>query len=307
MSTPTYKHDGAVSFLKQDQPLALQIREALMPLDFFVYSKAQEAIAGQDGVGAFREVFRHNARVSMILFRSGWGKTPWTGVEELAIRDHCLNDGWDNLLFVRLEKGGVVPKWIPESYIYLDFEAYGLAELIGITKAKCASLGIEIRPQRTIDRARLLAEKERFATETKKLMEASPEPFLTAANALFDAIDEAFAEMAEGTGWELKTGRNEHGRYVARLGGLSLQLYAQKLYVNACAEAYLAMHVWEGAILTPQEEGRAYVTNPPKQIESARLSLTRTPQNGWCWSRGDAVQSTDEAAGYMLDRVISGR
>jgi len=56
-----YDYDVAISFLSKDEPLALDIRERLAPLRVFVYPKAQEDVAGQEGVAAFRDVFRHRS------------------------------------------------------------------------------------------------------------------------------------------------------------------------------------------------------------------------------------------------------
>jgi hypothetical protein len=68
----SYEYEVAISFLAPDEPLARQVAEALAPLRVFVYSKAQEAIAGREGVEAFREVFRHQAQVAVVLFRPRW-------------------------------------------------------------------------------------------------------------------------------------------------------------------------------------------------------------------------------------------
>src|SRR5438309_8245812 len=125
-----YKYDVAISFVWEDEPLAVQIKERLAPLKVFVCSKAQEKVAGQEGVSAFREVFRHGARVAVVLFRPRWGQTPWTRVEETAIRDHCLEAGWEHLVFVKFAKADKSPPWVPDSYVYLDLEAFDVAELI---------------------------------------------------------------------------------------------------------------------------------------------------------------------------------
>jgi hypothetical protein len=302
MNKHQFKFDGAISFLKQDEALAVQIRDALKPLDFFVYSKSQEDIAGTDGIETFREVFRNSARVSLVLFRSGWAKTPWTRVEETAIKDHCLEFGWDHLMFVRLDKEGDKPKWVPDSYIYLDFKSFTLADLVGATKAKCAKLGVELQPPKAIDKARQIAERQRFDKETSDLMHRSPDPFDEAAGPLFDALDESFKELGNGTGWKLVSGR-DRDTYVARLGKISLQLYPQQLYGNTCHGSYLAVHIVLGAILTPQERG-AIVWGEPTPISNTRLYLARTPEHGWCWSENDAPLSIQDAAASLVERVI---
>jgi hypothetical protein len=44
-----YEYDAAISFLARDEPLAWQVRDALAPLRVFVFSKAQEEVAGREG------------------------------------------------------------------------------------------------------------------------------------------------------------------------------------------------------------------------------------------------------------------
>lgn len=186
-----FDYDVAISFLKQDEGLALRLRDELAPLKVFVYSKAQEEIAGNDGVEAFRDVFRARSRVALVLYRTGWGKTPWTRVEETAIKDFCLAEGWEHLLFVRLEAAADVPRWVPESYIYLDFETFGIADLVGAAKAKCAKLGVKLRAPSAADEARKIARTARFKEETEAARNSSPAPFHEAADALYGALDQS--------------------------------------------------------------------------------------------------------------------
>ena len=44
----------------------------------FIYSKAQERIAGTDGEETFSKVFGSEARTVAILYRPEWGTTRWT-------------------------------------------------------------------------------------------------------------------------------------------------------------------------------------------------------------------------------------
>ncbi len=70
------KYDVAISFLFCDEPLALRLYDDLSPtLKVFVFSKQQESLAGTDGVEEFRDVFRTNSRLAVVLFRDSWGDT----------------------------------------------------------------------------------------------------------------------------------------------------------------------------------------------------------------------------------------
>lgn len=101
--TDAVNYDVAISFLTTDEPLALELADNLTGLEVFVYSKEQETIGGTDGLETFGHVFRDDSRIQAVLYRDGWGATPWTRVEAMAIRDKCLSDGFDNLVFVRLD------------------------------------------------------------------------------------------------------------------------------------------------------------------------------------------------------------
>lgn len=307
MSAATYDYDVAISFLAADEPLALQVREALAPLRVFVYSKAQEEVAGTEGVETFREVFRHRARVPLVLFRPGWGQTKWTRVEETAIRDYCLEAGWDHLLFVRLTDDGEIPKWVPDSYIYLDFATFGLPDLVGAVKAKCAKLGVELRPPTAADRAKLIAAKEKFRQETRDLMRASPKPFHEAATTLFSALELSLAEIEKGTGWQVARGGRHHSEFVARTDGISIQLHAQDLYANTCDGSSLLFRVFSGTLLTPAEEGKFTTWDRPQVIRSRELKLTRRPEHGWCWEDAGKVLSTEAAATMIVEEFVAAR
>ena len=146
MTTPRGYH-VAISFLAQDEPLALAIRGSLQPpASVFAYSKAQEQLAGRDGIEAFRTVFREQAQLVVILYRQGWGETPWTRVEKLAIEEFAHEEfaheeGWEHLLFVRLD-ASPVPKWIPKPHLYLDYDRVTLADLTGVTADEIVTVAI---------------------------------------------------------------------------------------------------------------------------------------------------------------------
>jgi hypothetical protein len=304
MTATSYDYDVAISFLAADQPLALQVSDALAPLRVFVYSKAQEEVAGAEGVEAFREVFRHRARVSLVLFRPGWAQTKWTRVEEAAIRDHCLDAGWDHLMFVRLTRDGEIPKWVPDSYIYLDFSSFGLSDLVGAVKAKLARFGVELRPPSPTDRARQVADAERFQRETRELMRASPAPFVDAAAVLFAELHKILAEIEVATGWEIKRGSHGQGQFVARSGGVSMQLLAREVYVNRCDGAFLLLRLLSGTVLTPQERGMYYVFDEPSELSTKEFHLRRVAELGWCWEYGGAIYTSEAAAGRIADDFV---
>src|SRR2546425_6100190 len=43
-------------------------------------------------------------RSAVVFYREGWGKKGWTGVEETAIKNRGLEQGWDFVLMIPLER-----------------------------------------------------------------------------------------------------------------------------------------------------------------------------------------------------------
>src|ERR1022692_740322 len=139
MQDPRY--DVAISFLSQDEPLALKLHEQLSEnLSVFVYSKKQEELAGTDGLESFRLAFLSQSRLVVVLYRDGWGKTPWTGIEELAIKERMFEGGWESLLFVTMD--GTYPAWLPKTHVRLDYTQFA-HNLVGAIKLRAQELGGE--------------------------------------------------------------------------------------------------------------------------------------------------------------------
>ena len=121
-STPEY--DVAISFLAKDDQIAGALAERLcQSLKVFYYPRAQEQLAGTDGMETMRKPFLDGARVTVVLYREPWGETPWTRVEATAIKDGCLARGWAALMFVQLDKTSKLPIWLPNTHIRFAFES----------------------------------------------------------------------------------------------------------------------------------------------------------------------------------------
>ncbi len=125
MTATEYKYEVAFSFLQQDEKIAFDINDQVADrLSTFIYSKRQEELGGTDGEQSFNKVFYEQSRIVVVLFRDGWGQTPWTRIEETAIKNRAFDKSWEFLLLVNLDPKSSLPTWIPKTYIWLDFERY---------------------------------------------------------------------------------------------------------------------------------------------------------------------------------------
>ena len=286
MTEPTYDYDGAISYLARDEAIASQIRDALLPLNFFIYPKAQEEVAGAEGVAAFRHIFRDRSRISMVLFRPEWGQTKWTRVEETAIRDHCLDAGWDHLIFVRLTRDGEKPKWVPDSYIYLDFTTFGLSDLVGLTKSRFLKLGIELRVPTAADRAKAIAEQERFNLETLALKGASPKPFHETASTLFAALDASFAEIERATDWKIGRGPGPNSPFPFPF------FFFPPIYKKKKPKEYFYFfNFFFGVFFTPPEEGNFLGWGRAQGGGEKKNIFTRMAQHGGWGEEGEVTNT----------------
>jgi hypothetical protein len=299
-----YEYDAAISFLASDEPFAREIADALTPLTVFVYSKAQEQIAGKEGVEAFRVVFRERSRLAVVLFRPGYGETPWTRVEATAIRDNCLEHGWNRLFVLRLTRDAPLPKWIPDSHIYFDPQTFGLSDLVGAVKARCAELGANLRPPTPVERARAIALREAYDRETKGLLDRSPKPFHDAATELFAALEHRCVEMRKETSWDISHGLGRNGDYVFYARGLTLQLLPREVYLERASEGHFLVRIFRGRLLTQEQLQKWRISDELVELTRFELKLYRVPDLGWCWRWGRDIQTHQAAADALLDAFL---
>jgi hypothetical protein len=118
MSIDEPKYDVAISFLSKDEPTGAALHDRLSDgLEVFFYPRSQEELAGTDGLETMRRPFIDESRVTVVLYREPWGKTPWTRVEQTAIQERCLNHGWHSLFFMTLDKTSAIPIWLPQNHV----------------------------------------------------------------------------------------------------------------------------------------------------------------------------------------------
>jgi hypothetical protein len=168
MTTQTeYQYEVGFSFLKQDEAIAYDLNDHIQDrLSTFIYSKKQEDLGGKDGENKFNTVFYQECRVVVVLYRDGWGETPWTRIEETAIKNRAFDKGWDFLLFINMDTNSTLPTWIPRTYIWLDYQRFKTEGAIAVIEHKVKEQGGTSRQETIAEAAERLkrlrkAEKER--------------------------------------------------------------------------------------------------------------------------------------------------
>jgi hypothetical protein len=148
-----WKYEIAFSFVEQDEGLATQLNDSLQDrFKTFLYTKEQKRLVGADGQDIFTRVFQSEARTVAVLYRPGWGESPWTRIEATAIRNRAYNDGFDFATFIIVEGDGP-PLWLPKTRIWHSLERFGMDGAAAVLEARATELGSTQREEGLSDRA----------------------------------------------------------------------------------------------------------------------------------------------------------
>lgn len=158
MAAQNAKYDVGISFLAPRESIAIELSELLAGhATTFVYSERQAELAGRDGVEAFARVFALEAKLAVVLYEHGWGHTPWTRIEETAIKERVLAEGADFLVLANLD-GSQPPAWVPKTRIYLNYQRFGMAGLAAVVQQRLVEIGSPPQVEDAIQMAARLAE-----------------------------------------------------------------------------------------------------------------------------------------------------
>lgn len=300
-----YEYDIAISFCYEDEELALALEKALDGLKVFIYSKAQEDLAGTDGMQAFIDTFREKSRIVVIIHRDKWGTTKWTKVEENAIKDFCLNGNWHGLFLVRTPSSKKLPKWVPSTHLYFNLNEFQFDELVGAIKARAKEHGSDIRPESVADKGKRMAARHAYEKETLDLMRSynGVEQATGAVTQMLEKISRDASSIAEeGIKIECEGGSTF---FVIRANGVSLIMNWQH-YVNSIENCSLKFRIFRGSITFPSERGSYWASREPSERQHFSLEIDRTEAFGWCMRerKGSKALNPKQAADFVLTQFL---
>lgn len=300
--------DVAISFLHQDQALAERIQDALAgQLDVFVYSRAQDELVATNGLETFRDVFRRDSRLVVVLYREPWGARGWTGVEARAIGDRFLNDGPGFLMFVQLESHADLPPWVPESDIRLRFDLYGFEGLLGAIKVRAQQSGASLRTQTAVERAALV-QRDLELSKKRETFRHSPDGAQLAraeVALLFERLEGVFGEVQTNTsGLGIRFGRDIDS-FAATTSAVSLSVSWNQRYGNSLDQSNLLLLTMLGPLRLPNEQG--YYITKPIDIDEERYDPNLSA-SGVVWRGRDEQELSTSAlaehcAGVFLETI----
>lgn len=302
----TYKYDVAFSFLAQDEPLAIELSDLLQGrVSTFLYSKSQEELAGADGEQRFNAVFAEQARSVVVLYRTGWGESPWTRIEQTAIRNRAYDHGYDFVKFIPLDDTPSVPKWLPRTQIWIGLRKWGAPAAAGVIEARVQELGGEPREETVSEKAARVERSIQFAEWRKDFLNS--DGGVNASNALFGLlVSEVQAEVehlkssAPTFGFSVKTTL----RRLAIIGrGPGLLACWNYHYANSLSDAHLEISLWRGH---PPWEGMMHYEEQ-RELQKQKFLFDVLPSEQHCWvssSANSRAYSSRELASHLLSCCI---
>jgi hypothetical protein len=306
MSDEPFKYDVAFSFCQEDEPQALELNDLIQDrFSTFLYSKRQETLAGTDGEESFSRVFAVEARFVVVFFRERWGKTPFTRIEETAIRNRAYSKGYDFTLFIPREQQAKVPDWVPKPRLWYDWPRWGVKGAASVIEARIAELGAKPREESVLDHAARMRREIEFQRQRRQFADSpagvnqSDESFYKIASE-FERLRDEMAKM----GAELSMQVRRHGLSIAVAGfqhGLSLNW---QRYANTVWECQLRVGLWNAH---PPFPGIRHIFEEPSQLgtRTFHFVLSRSGHGVWIEPNKDDVEySAEELAAALLKWIM---
>jgi len=245
-----FKYDVAFSFLAQDEDLALQICNLIEDrVRVFLYSEKQEELAGRDGEEVFNRVFGTEARIVFVLYRRGWGESPWTRIEETAIRNRAYNEGYDFVLFAPLDENPI-PKWLPKTRIWVGIDRWGIEGAASIIEAKVQEAGGFPREETVQNRVDRLNREIEAEKKKKGFLDS-----FDGVNAAKEELKTLFSELDRVITGGTKTEESVNltiekgaGRCAVCGDGFSIFFDWSAAYNNSVQSSALYLSLWEGFV-----------------------------------------------------------
>ena len=302
MENTEYKYDVAFSFLAQDEGLATELNDLLQDrVRTFLYSKKQGEIAGTDGEKSFNAVFSEDARLVVVLYRTGWGQTPWSRIEETAIRNRAFEDGYDFVKFIPLDDPPIVPKWLPRTQLWVGLKRWGTSGAASVIEARIEELGGEPHEETVTERAERLERSLKFSEKRKRFLHS--DEGVRAANEQFEVLHKELERLIADVGVSTNSlsFTIKHAKNQTVVLGLSpaLSIIWRYRYSNSLDNSYLSISLWNGH---PPFPGIMHFGEPPRLSEE-KFRFDLLPNEQCCWKseglRGRSYLS-HELASFIL-------
>lgn len=316
-SSTAYKYDVAISLLAEDLDYAKELEAEIRKVvrgEVFLYARRQEplAIAGEL-LEEFTRVFRDQARVVLVLFRPRWGSTPYTSIEQEALRSRrTRTTSFRFALVVSADSSGPrSPDWYPASELVMDPENFSADAVARVVAARVEDAGGKTGPESLEDRQlRLQQEQLRREELEQRLVHEGPKQIEAEARLLFGVLKQR-AEELTGRGNEPLEFQERDRTCVVRYRWPALVVAWRRQWANSLDGADLSVSV---RTVDPFARGHRDEQLLPEDraVVAARFEIGLDETGVWGWRpekrtralRGTEFFTSEELADWALGHLL---
>lgn len=230
MKITNYKHDIGFAFLEKDEPFANQINDLLKDkFKTFLYSKKQEYKDDLEREMLILDVFKKQSRCVVLFYRNKWGTTPYTAIEEKAVRTRISEEGNDHLLIISLDNPPVVPKYLSKAQIWTELAQAGINGTAAFIEEQVRALGGGLREELPINFISDIKKDPQFEVESSKFLESVSglEIAVIELKKLFSALEIEKNKIIESDNSISLTFKRDDKNCIIHNGEFSIRFYLQ--------------------------------------------------------------------------------
>ena len=299
-----FKYDVAISFLHEDESLARELNDLLSErLTTFVYFDRQKELAGTDGEQTFNQIFGAESRTVVVLYREHWGSTPWTRIEETAIRNRGYEEAYDFLIVIPLNPPPTGPKWLPKPRIWVDLDRWGLGGAAAAIEVRVQETGGSPKKESPLDQAARLSRQKQ--NEEQRLALLNSEDGVNRANqemnALFGHIERIASEITI-AGGDVKVGCKRVERQKLDVCSWGYHIYVSWVYFcrNSLRDSRLDMDLKK-----PERFGLPRIRGGEPFILGRFNFDARPPDRfGWTQQGDQRFFSSEQLASHCIKQLL---
>ncbi|HET6159751.1 MAG TPA: hypothetical protein VFE34_15500 [Dongiaceae bacterium] len=295
------KYDVAISFLYKDLGKASALYQRLSErLEVFFYPRKQEELSGTDGMVTMREPFFRGSRLVVVLYDEPWGQTPWTRIEQTAIQERCLQDGWDGLYFITVGRPKKLPPWMPSQLVRFSLEDFPIEQAVGAIKARVQELGSKVSPMTPAKAAAQHAAEVQYEKDRQNffITPSSPHKAQDEARKLFAAVVRLCEEAKDIHGVDLVCGAVDKHCVVTN-GHVSMSIDWEPVYSNTLTDSQLVVRFHDQRIALPSQSPFHYF-EPPRRANLAHYKPELARDRTFCWSFDEKQYTSEQVASDAL-------
>jgi hypothetical protein len=291
------KYDLAISFLSKDLPTATALHDRLSEgLKVFFYPHAQVVLAGTDGMASMREPFL-TSRLIVILYQEPWGETPWTRIEQSAIQDRFLKEGWEAMFFITVGRPSKLPAWLPDHRVRFSLDDFPLEQAVGAIKHRVTELGGTISPMTPARKAQEHAAEAKYQKDRKTFFMS--DDAVRAARAevakIFGSIQQSCDHAKTESGLDLIYGASG-SQFVVRDQRVGMAVDWTMEVVNSVRGAELKVTAYSKPIPLPGQPRFGYYGDEPRRSSIARYKPELGRDGSLCWQHDGQLLSSQAVA-----------